>query len=155
MKDGAGLDAIVVPAGGGEANTAFGLPRRILVPSAAVGGAYCAFEEMVPPGAGPPLHIHRREQEFFFVRAGVVRFRCEDATLELGPGGALSIPAGARHAFRNVGGHEARLLVTVTPGGLDGFFREIERRGLGPDDMAAVMEIAARHNLEFVGPPID
>ena len=74
---------------------------------------------------------------------------------QLGPGGAVSIPAGARHAFRNVGSHEARLLVTVTPGGLDEFFREVDRRGLGPGDMAAVVEIAARHNLEFVGPPID
>jgi len=155
MTGGSGLDAIVVPAAGGEPNAAFGLPRRILVPSAAVGGAYCAFEEMVPPGAGPPLHIHRQEQEFFFVRAGVVRFRCEETTLELGPGGAVSIPAGARHAFRNVGGHEARLLITVTPGGLDDFFREVERRRLGPDDMDAVTTLAARHNLEFVGPPID
>jgi mannose-6-phosphate isomerase-like protein (cupin superfamily) len=33
-------------------------------------GAYALLEAVVPPGAGPPPHIHSREDEAFFVLEG-------------------------------------------------------------------------------------
>lgn len=149
------LKPVVTPPGGGAPNVAFGLPRRFLVESEAVGGAFCVFQEDVPPGIGPPLHIHKVEHEIFYVLKGLIRFRCEDETLELGAGGSIVIPPGARHAFRNIGDEAATIVVNLTPGGSDGFFRDVERLGLGPGDTAAIDELAARYNLEFVGPPID
>ena len=48
------------------------------------------------------------------------------------------------HAQRRVVAGEGRILVVVTPGGLEGFFRELaaaERAGtLGPDAYAAASE---------------
>lgn len=148
-------ELVATPPGAGEANAAFGLPRRFLVPSAAVDGAFTVFEEDVPPGLGPPLHVHKVEHEHFYVLDGLIRFRCEDKTLEMPTGGSVVIPPGARHAFRNIGDAPARIVVTLTPGGGDGFFRDVERLGLGPGDKAAIDELAAKYNLEFVGPPID
>jgi quercetin dioxygenase-like cupin family protein len=34
------------------------------------GGAFTLIEVLVPPGSGPPPHIHRREDEMFYVLAG-------------------------------------------------------------------------------------
>lgn len=148
--------ALHVPAGGGLGNAAFDLPRRILVTGAASGGAFTVFEEDVPEGFGPPLHVHRAETEFFRVLEGRVRFHCEGREFEAGPGDTVLIPAGARHAFKGLGPGPARTLVVLTPGGFDRFFVEVEAAGLrAPADMTAILEVAGRHGIDFVGPPLD
>ncbi|MGA8351569.1 MAG: cupin domain-containing protein, partial [Isosphaeraceae bacterium] len=40
-------------------------------------GAYALLEAVVPPGAGPPPHIHSREDEAFFVLEGELQFYVE------------------------------------------------------------------------------
>ena len=49
------------------------------------------------------------------------------------------------------------MLFTVLPGGLDDFFEEISKRSdlHPPDDLPAINEIAAKYQLEIVGPPLD
>ncbi len=147
---------IVSQPGSGEPNDAFGLHRWFRVSAASTGGAFCLFEEEIPEGAGPPLHIHHEEWELFAVLSGQVKFRCEAAEVIAGPGWSVAIPPGARHAFRGMGPGAARVAVTLTPGGGEGFFRDVVAEGLRPPtDMARIVEIAARYGLEFVGPPID
>jgi quercetin dioxygenase-like cupin family protein len=34
------------------------------------GGAYAILEQKIPPGHGPPLHVHRHETEIFYVLDG-------------------------------------------------------------------------------------
>lgn len=149
------LKAIVTNPGGGARNSAFGLPRRFLVTSEQSNGAFCTFEEDVPPGAGPPLHIHMKEHELFYVMSGVIKFRCEDEVLEITAGGTIVIPPGARHTFKNIGDAPAKIVVTLTPGGGDGFFFAVEEQGLGRADQAAIDKLAEQYNLKFVGPPLD
>ena len=44
----------------------------------------------------------------------------------------------------------------LSPGKGEGFFRDVDAAGLTPpDDMDKIKEIAARYDIEFVGPPID
>lgn len=43
---------------------------RFLITGAESGGAYFAMEAVVPPGGGPPAHIHRNEAETFYVLEG-------------------------------------------------------------------------------------
>ena len=146
---------IVSSPGAGEPNHAFGLMRRFKVTAEQVGGALCVFEEEIPEGAGPPLHIHHREHELFAVLEGRVRFRCGETEAETEPGATVLIPPGAPHAFRGLGPGVARVLITLTPGRGGDFFRDVEREGLSPPaDMARIAEIAARYDLEFVGPPL-
>ena len=147
---------IVSPPGEGELNRAFGLVRRFKVTAEQTGGALCVFEEEIPEGAGPPLHIHHREHELFAVLAGRVRFRCGETEIEAGPGATVLIPPGAPHAFRGLGPGTARVLITLTPGHGGDFFRAVEREGLSaPADMARITAIAATYGLSFVGPPLD
>ena len=37
------------------------------VTSEETGGAYAILEQKIPPGHGPPLHVHRHETEIFYV----------------------------------------------------------------------------------------
>jgi mannose-6-phosphate isomerase-like protein (cupin superfamily) len=141
--------------GTGEANTAFGLPREFYITAEDSGGALSMWIENVPPGAGPPLHLHRREHEVFHVLAGRVLFACGEDRSEVAPGGIVMIPPGVPHAFFNTGTEPCRLMVTITPGGLEGLFREVQAAALAPPgDMAAIEAVAAHYHLEFVGPPL-
>jgi quercetin dioxygenase-like cupin family protein len=150
-----GLHPLIRQPGEGEANAAFGLPRTLLVNAEDTEGALSMWLETVPPRSGPPLHRHDRQRELFHVLGGRLLFECDGERMEVGPGAVLVVPPGAAHAFLNVGGETAEIMVTVTPGGLEGFFREVEAEGLTPAaDMAAIVELAARYDLVITGPPL-
>lgn len=37
-------------------------------------GKYAVFEALVPPGGGPPPHVHSREEEGFYILDGEITF---------------------------------------------------------------------------------
>ncbi len=84
MTQGAG--PIIQGPGEGEPSAAFGLPRWFRVTAADTDGAFAHFEEEIPEGAGPPLHIHHEEREVFTVLSGRVKFHCEGREAALGRG---------------------------------------------------------------------
>ncbi len=148
------MTAVFRPPGSGTPNHAF-FTRRFLVESDDRKGSCTVFRETVPPGAGPPLHVHHREQETFYVISGSIRLHCEGEDQTLEAGGFGLIPPGTKHTFKNEGSTEAEVLVTLTPGGGEGFFKAVEAEQLDPaTDMQRIAEIAAEYGLEFVGPPL-
>ena len=141
MNESAGV--LSLPAGEGE-RLSFG-PVTILVrvSSEASAGAFSLFEEESPM-ADTPLHVHRNEDELFYVLEGDHVFRVGDVEHRVGPGGFVFAPRGVPHSQRRVVPGEGRELILTTPGGLDGFFRELARAHeagtLGPDAYAAASE---------------
>ena len=123
------------------------------------GGAYFAMEALVPPGGGPPPHIHRREDETFYLLEGEIQFRLGDETITAGPGDFVNVPRGRVHNFHNAGSEVARLILTFTPAGIERFFEETLERALDPaqpppDNVAEVSaryaEAAPRYGMEFL-----
>jgi mannose-6-phosphate isomerase-like protein (cupin superfamily) len=107
------------------------------------GGALSLFEE-VPPLVDTPRHVHTHEDELFYVLDGEHVIEVGDEELRVGPGGTVFAPRGIPHAQRRVVPGDGRLLVLTTPGGFDGFFRELSAADaagtLGPDAYAAASE---------------
>ena len=125
-------------------------------------GRYAAMELLAPKGFASPLHIHRREDEFFVVLSGEVRVRHGDEVIDAVAGTLVYGPRNVPHAF-HVDSDEARLLLFFGPGGVEGFFREGGKPagslGLPPPDeqfldKAALTEVAGRYDQEFIGPPL-
>ncbi len=125
-------------------------------------GRFAAMELLAPKGFASPLHIHRREDEFFVVLAGEVRVQHGEAVIEAVAGSIVYGPRNVPHAF-HVDSAEARLLLFFGPAGVEGFFRESGKParslGLPPADeqfldKEALKEIAGRYDSEFVGPPL-
>ena len=130
-----------------------GLSLRLILPAEATGGALSVLEEEDAPGAGPPLHIHRAEEELFHVLAGHYSFRVGDATFDAAPGDSLMVPRGTPHSFICRGPETGRLLVTLSPGGFEGFFRATDaERVMPPGDMPRILELAAQFHMEVLGP---
>ena len=115
----------------------------VKVAAAASGGAYSLFEER-PPMVDTPLHVHAFDDELFYVLEGDHVFRVGDADIPAGPGDLVFAPRGVPHAQRRVVPREGRLLVLTTPGGLDGFFRELAAAAqagtLGPETRTSISE---------------
>lgn len=117
------------------------------------GGRLGAFEAEVPPNAGPPLHIHDAEDEFFRVLSGQFAFWCNGARVDLGPDGTLIVPRGAVHRFENIGTTVGRLMVVVTPGGFEGFFPAVAENP--PASPQAMEALARRFHLRFAAEAAD
>lgn len=132
-----------------------GATFRIVTSRADSGGSIGVFDSTAPVGFGPPRHIHTAEDEVLMVLTGEIEWVLGDETGHAGPGEALYIPRGTEHAWRVIGTEPCRHIVTVTPGGFEGFFVEMAEAGYSiPEDMQAVNETAARFNLVFTGPPL-
>jgi len=131
---------------------------RFLVTGAESGGAYFAMEAIVPPGGGPPPHIHRNEDEAFYVLEGEVEFLLGDRIVTGGAGDFVNVPRGTVHRFHNAGSAQARLILTFTPAGIEKFFEETLDRAKDPNQpppgnlqevAARYVEVAPRYGVEF------
>jgi len=123
------------------------------------GGAFGLCEQIAPPGPGSPYHVHRAEDEAFYVLEGELEFISEDRRFTAGPGGFVFLPRNVPHGFRILGPNPARFLILMTPGGFEGFMVEAgapaEARQLpepAAPDMDRLMAAAARRQLEILGP---
>lgn len=113
-----------VAAGEGRAYWGPGDQLRFLATGEETGGAVFIAEGLVLPGGGPPPHIHTREDESFYLLEGTLTVQVGDKTLQASPGDFVYLPRGIAHSFRNTGKENVRMLVTVTPAGLEGYFEE-------------------------------
>jgi len=129
------------------------------------GGAFTLFEQLAPPGFGPPLHVHHREDEPFFVLEGRARFRCGDREFVMESGGYVFLPKGVPHAFRIEGSTPARLLQMTLPPGFERLVEEISviapSRTLPPpapisaDIIGRLAALGSKYHFSIVGPPLD
>ncbi len=133
------------------------------IPSHKTGGAYALFEAATAPGAGPPPHVHHREDESFYVLEGEYEFLLGGDALSAGAGSLLYVPKGTLHTHSNVGEGVGRMLLTQTPGGLyelffekagsladgdGGWSRAFEER----PEARRIVEAAAEHGTEIPSP---
>jgi quercetin dioxygenase-like cupin family protein len=122
-------------------------------------GRFSLVEMSCPPGDQPPLHIHRDDDEGFYVLEGTVTLWYGNECLELGPGEFALAPHGVPHTYK-VGEDGARMLVTSSTADFDRFVAELGRPAEEdrlPDpsvpDLDRLMAVAAEHHIEILGPP--
>jgi uncharacterized cupin superfamily protein len=108
------------------------------------------MEEVTPPQAGPPLHIHEKEDEVFYILEGECELRCGDQTIRAPKGALAVVPHGMAHTFKNIGSSPSKVPVTILPGGFEKFFHAVDAAGeITP---AQVAEIGKRHGLTILPP---
>lgn len=125
-----------------------------------VAGAYGLCEMVGRSGDMPPLHIHQRDDETFYVLEGELSLFVGEQRLSLTPGRAALAPRGVPHVYR-VESEAARWLTVNSPAGFERFIRATgsaaESDGLPPagppPDPAALAQAAAEYGIELLGPP--
>jgi len=130
---------------GGEKNSA-----EILATREQTGGAWGVWRYTGQPKDGPPLHIHRAEDEFFYVLRGEFAIQLGDCVKIAPAGSFVYIPKNIAHTFQNVGTKPGELLGVVTPGGFEHFFVDLPGA-----DAETVEALSKQHAMDNVGPRLD
>jgi mannose-6-phosphate isomerase-like protein (cupin superfamily) len=122
-----------------EAVDFLGATARVL----ATGGALGLVHMDKPAGDKPPLHVHRNEDEGFYVLSGKLEIQRGEERFQAGPGTFVYLPRDVPHTFRGV--DEARILGIVMPAGLEEAFENPDRFD----------EVLRQRGVEPVGPPLE
>lgn len=92
-----------------------------------------------------PLHLHRSDDEAWYVLEGKLRFRIGAETFEASPGDAVLAPKGVPHTYGNAQpGQQARYLLVMTPR-IQALIEALHAPGA--DDRAAIF---AAHDSELL-----
>lgn len=150
----AALKPLFVSPADGEVWNLFGDQIIRKVAGKDTGGTYAVILSVVPPGNGPPPHLHHGEDELFMIDEGQFEVRFGDEAKPSGPGTIAMLPRGIPHGFRNVGTTPGKVYTVITPARFEGFFVDLaalseQERG----DFAKVTAIAKKYDLEFLPPP--
>lgn len=125
-------------------------------------GKYAQFEALVPPGGGPPPHVHSREEEGFYVLEGEITFQVGDRRVVATAGMFANMPVGTPHSFKNESDKPAKMLITLAPAGLEKMFFEFgvpfpegSTAALPPTkaEIDKLLEIAPNYGIELRLPP--
>ena len=128
-----------------------GSRARILVDAGQTDARFSLIDFVeVPAGQMPPLHVHRAQDEIFYVIDGDVTFYLPGREIQAGPGDCVVGPRGIPHAYR-VGDRPARWLVMSSPAGFERFVGSVA--ALEDLDPAVLAAVAAEHEIEILGPP--
>jgi quercetin dioxygenase-like cupin family protein len=124
-------------------------------------GRYASWEAVVPPGGGPPPHVHSREDEWFYVLEGEMTFQVGDRRETVAAGTSVHMPVGVPHAFLNESGRTSRMLITVVPAGLEQMFFEVGQPvepdattapPKSPAEIERLLAAAPRYGLKILVP---
>jgi quercetin dioxygenase-like cupin family protein len=108
------------------------------------------FDWTIPAGFSTGLHIHRVQEETFFVLEGECQWQIGDQKIHAAPGTYVFIPPGVPHNIANGGNKPARVIMTVSPPGHEHYFEELAEvaaRGSAPD-AKAIAALRSRYDTD-------
>ena len=156
-QQGMGRAFALAPGDGTSVDNPTGGVTTFKAVSAQSGGGLTVIEGVSAPGEGPPLHVHRDQDEFIYTLDGTFRVRLGDDVIEVLPRSFVFIPRNTPHTWQNIGDGRARFLATVFPASVE-FEEFFHRYGeLSPEErgMEAFSSLAAETRaMEVVGPPL-
>lgn len=154
----------VAPAESHSTTRVLGVTNMCKATKNETGGLFSFFVSTVPPGESVPIHIHKKEDEAYYILDGIFEIydKTNNQTLTVGKDSYVYVPKGINHGFKNVGETPASMILIITPGGLEGFFEEIGQLIDDPNNPPAPMDrqvdfgvaakIAEKYNITFVPP---
>jgi quercetin dioxygenase-like cupin family protein len=124
------------------------------------GGSFAQLEMNDPRGTATPMHLHHRDDETFYVIEGEIVVFIGDERIALSAGDYAFAPRGIPHATV-VRSESARVLVTLTPGGLEELFVSLGSTVNGSEPpaeevlppMDELVRRFAEHGVDIIGPP--
>lgn len=125
------------------------------------GGGFTLVEARQPRGHGSALHVHRNDDELFYVLEGEVRLQVGDEVRTLTAGMMGYGPRGVKHSFI-VTSEEARQLVMTTPSGFENLVRSLGEPATEAripyeqtlPDRETLLEKNIARGVEILGPPM-
>ena len=141
--------AIIRMPGEGKEVTLAGQPMAFLV-TGEDSKHTSMFDWTLPAGFSTGLHVHRVQEETFYVLEGECEWQVGDQLVRAKPGTYLFIPPGVPHNIANGSDKPARMLMTVSPPGHEHYFEELAKlaaSGSRPD-ANVIAELRGRYDTD-------
>ena len=108
------------------------------------------FDWILPPGVSTGLHVHRVQEETFYVLEGECQWQIGEQVVSATPGTYVFIPPGVPHNIANASGKTARMIMTVSPPGHEHYFEELVKlvASGSPPDANAIAALRSRYDTE-------
>ena len=161
VSTGASLAPVALQPGEGDAIWFLGVLATIKSSSASTDGRVAVIEHLAPRGSGSPLHVHRREDEWFYVLEGELTFWVGGRTIAAPAGSFVYGSRDVPHTF-TVASEQARFLLVAEPAGFEQFMLAFSEPAAsltlpppadGPPDLERLTAVAAEYGIEILGPP--
>jgi quercetin dioxygenase-like cupin family protein len=147
----------------GEGDARWFLDFLVTIKSSAqtTDGRVAVVEHLASQGAGSPLHVHHREDEWFYVIDGELTFWVGGQVINAPAGSFVYGPREIPHTFI-VSSAEARFLLVTEPAGFENFLRALSEpaqtltlppSSAEPPDPEQMMATAGEYGIEILGPP--
>jgi len=109
------------------------------------------FDWTIPAGFATGLHIHRVQEETFFLIEGECVWHVGKEIIAATPDTYVFIPPGTPHNITNVSRRPARVLMTVSPPGHEHYFGELaELAARGAPDPEALSNLRSRYDTDQI-----
>ena len=122
-------------------------------------GAYSICEQILPPGHETPYHLHRNEDEGFYVLEGELTLVQDGRCRLVRAGEFVFAPRNVPHGLRVAGGERVRTLIVANPAGFEEFICEMGAPARSmtypprvPPDLEKLVHLAAKYGIEILGP---
>ncbi len=152
---------IALQPGEGDARWFLGALGTIKSSAETTDGRVAVLEFLWPQGGGSPLHVHRNEDEWFYVIEGEVTFWVGGEVVVAPAGSFVYGPRDVPHTFL-VTSAEARFLMVTEPAAFADFVRALSEpaqtltlppASVQPPDPETMIAVAAEYGIEVLGPP--
>jgi len=120
-------------------------------------GDLCIYDTVRHEKGGPALHIHHKQDEWFYIIKGEFLVQVGDDKFTLKPGDSAFAPRTIPHAFAKTSEGEAQMLVLFQPAGsMEDFFRQMAKQGkeIPKNQEQTLKQLWKSHGMEIVGPPL-
>jgi len=108
------------------------------------------FDWTLPPGFSTGTHVHRVQEETFYVLEGEGEWTIGGELIRAKPGAYVFIPPGVPHNIANVSDKPMRMIMTVSPPGHEHYFEELAdlAKSGGRPDANAIAELRSRYDTK-------
>jgi quercetin dioxygenase-like cupin family protein len=128
-------------------------------------GGVSIIESWAAHGDSPPLHVHRTEDESFYVLEGTIRLNVAGHDVVLSAGDCALAPSDTPHTYRVESEGGARWLVITSAGDFERFVLALSAPAedgavpslSGPpseEQENALADVAGAYGIDLVGPPL-
>ena len=135
-----------------------GVSINVLLHGHDTGGLYSIIEYAAESGApGPALHLHRKTFESFQVLEGDFQFVIGKERIAARAGTFVHVPPGMPHAFWNCSGKVAKMVITLSPAGLEDYLKDLlklasEHADTGLDIRPLIASMGHKYDQDVLGP---
>ncbi len=156
-----GGEAFVLQPGEGRSVWSLGGRFTIKLDGDRTDKRFSLIEALAFRATEPPLHVHHKEDEAWYVLEGQMTFYVAGAVFKAPTGAFVFGPRGVPHTF-TVDVEPTRVLVFASPGGFEKFALDLGHpatnnvppTGLSIPGPEVLGPVAERYGIEVVGPPI-